>query len=230
MAEVAGCEEAVVQAASVADVVPTAVLAAADGDVLGASVGLGLFDVGQNVGQRLAVQVTVGVLQQVVVAETAAGHNVARRGDGQKIVLAVLCEHAARGLAGGDVAGNLHEVRLRHLALVVVKPQDEQFYRHLGILVGGDAVLVHVVLRLAGAEQRVELEAEALVPHEAVEFGDVPLMLLAAHYDASYVHTAFLAAVVVGDDAFEGWLSVDIHTLLVVDSLCAVLLLFVPHV
>ena len=146
VAEVARGEEAVVQAAAVADVVPAAVLAATGGDVLGASVGLGLFDAGQDVGEGLAVQVAVGVLQQVVVAEASAGHHVARRCNGHELVLAVLCEHAARRLACGDVAGYLHEVRLRHLALVVVKPHVEQLYRRLGVFVGGDAVLVHIVL------------------------------------------------------------------------------------
>ena len=110
VAEVTGGEKAIVQAATVADVVPATVLAAGSGDVLGTSVCLGLFDTGQDVGQLLAVQVAVGVLQQVVVAEASAGHHVARRGDGEEIVLAVLREHTARGLAGGDIAGNFHEV------------------------------------------------------------------------------------------------------------------------
>ncbi len=222
VAEVTGSKETVMQAAAVADVVPTAVLAATGSNIFRTFVGLGLFDAGKYFGQSLAMKITVGVLQQVVVAEATAGHHVACRGDSEEVVLAVLCEHAARGLAGGNVAGNLHEVRLGHLALMVIKPQIKQFYRHLRIFVGSDTVLVLVVLRLAGAEQGVELKAEALIPHKAVEFGNVPLMLLAAYHDATYVHAAFLAAAVVGDDALEGRLAADIHPLLIVDGLCTV--------
>ena len=222
VAEVAGGEETVMQAAAVTNVVPLAFPATGSGDIFRAFVGLRLFDTRQYLRQSLAVQVAVGVLQQVVVAEAATGHHVARRGDGEEVVLTVSGEHAARGLAGGNVAGNLHEVRLGHLALMVIKPQIKQFNRHLGIFIGSDTVLILVVLRLAGAEQGVELKAEALIPHKAVEFGNVPLMLLAAYHDATYVHAAFLATTVVGDDAFVGRLSVDIHPLLVVDGLCAV--------
>lgn len=68
VAEVAGGQKAVMQAAAVADVVPAAVLAAAGGDVLGAFVGLGLFDAGQDVGEGLTVQVAVGVLLPHLVA------------------------------------------------------------------------------------------------------------------------------------------------------------------
>ena len=68
VAEVAGGQKAVMQAASVADVVPAAVLAAAGGDVLGAFVGLGLFDAGQYLGEGFVVQVTVGVLLPHLVA------------------------------------------------------------------------------------------------------------------------------------------------------------------
>lgn len=57
--EIARGKEAVVQAATVAYVVPAAVLASACGDVLSASVDFGLFDAGQNIGKWLFMQVSV---------------------------------------------------------------------------------------------------------------------------------------------------------------------------
>lgn len=57
--EIARGKESIVQAAAVADMVPVAVLASACSDVLGASIGFGLFDAGQNIGKWLFMQVSV---------------------------------------------------------------------------------------------------------------------------------------------------------------------------
>ena len=110
MTEITRGKESIVQAAAVTDMVPVAVLASACSDVLGASIGFSLFDTGQNIGKCLFMQVSVGVLQQVVVAEASARHYVARRGDGKEVVLTVLRKHAACRLACGNIAGYFNKI------------------------------------------------------------------------------------------------------------------------
>ena len=108
--EITRGKESVVQTAAMADVVPAAALASARSDVLGASIGFGLFDMGQNIGKCLFMQVSVGVLQQVVVAEASARHYVARRGDGKEVVLTILRKHATCRHACGNIAGYLNKI------------------------------------------------------------------------------------------------------------------------
>ena len=69
------------------------------------------------------MQVAVGIVQQVVIAKTTAGHHIAHKRNGEEVVLAVTAKHAARGLLGNDVTGDFHEVGFGDFALVVVGPQ-----------------------------------------------------------------------------------------------------------
>ena len=215
--EIAVAEKAVVQTAAVADVVPLAFGTIALGYVFGTFVYLALLDARQYLRQGLVMQVAISELPQVVVAEAAARHNITVGCYGHEIVLAVAAEHAACCLASGDVAGNLDEVRLCYLALLVVEPQVEQFDAHLRILLCGNAIFVAVMFCFAGDKEWIELEAQFLFLHKPVEFGDTSDVLATAHHDTARFYSTLSAQSEFLHNGVESGASTNSHTLAVVD-------------
>ena len=115
-------QKAIVQATAMADIQPLAIFATSIFNVFRTLVYFALPYARNNLRQCFAVQIAIRILQQIIIAEATARHNITSWSNGKEIILAITAEHTASGATCGDIAGNLYEIRFCYFTLIVVKP------------------------------------------------------------------------------------------------------------